>query len=367
MTSVVLASETKALAISELIERYATRNEADGKSPSTVKWYTEILTSFSDYAKSQTGRNSLSVFNLELARGYILYLRQKPRFQGHPYTPPQQRPVSAKTVQCHVRALKPFSSWAHREGYTDEDRLKNLKLPKAERKFIEPLTPEEIQAIVYAIDDTSPPGLRNYAIFMMQVDNGMRSAETAAVTLGQLNLEDGYIRVMGKGSKERFVPIGKFVRRILWRYIEQERAKRAVTGCDRLFLSSRGEPITVNTIKLIFSRLAKSSRVKRLHAHLCRHTFAVNYLLNGGDIFTLQEILGHTTLEMVRHYLRFTASQIRVRHHEYSPIDKWYEKKTGADAPGNGGRLPGDTDMLDCGSRTHYVSWPVGQYKSIQG
>ncbi|MFC1958556.1 tyrosine-type recombinase/integrase [Chloroflexota bacterium] len=72
----------------------------------------------------------------------------------------------------------------------------------------------------------------------------------------------------------------------------------------------------------MFARSAKSSGVERLHAHLCRHTFAINYLLNGGDIFSLKEILGHTTLGMVNHYLHFTSSQITAQHHKYSPMDK---------------------------------------------
>jgi site-specific recombinase XerD len=72
----------------------------------------------------------------------------------------------------------------------------------------------------------------------------------------------------------------------------------------------------------MFSRLAKTSGVKRLHAHLCRHTFATNYLLNGGDIFSLKEILGHSTFEMVNHYLYFTSSQLTAQHHKYSPMDK---------------------------------------------
>ncbi|MFC2016144.1 tyrosine-type recombinase/integrase [Chloroflexota bacterium] len=89
-----------------------------------------------------------------------------------------------------------------------------------------------------------------------------------------------------------------------------------------MFLTQGGKAITSNTVKLVFSRLAKSSGVSRLHAHLCRHTFAINYLLNGGDIFSLREILGHTTLEMVNHYLHFTSSQITDQHRKYSPMDR---------------------------------------------
>ena len=171
---------------------------------------------------------------------------------------------------------------------------------------------------------------------VLALDTGLRASEMAGIRLGRLNLENGYIKVMGKGAKERIVPIGKFVRMTLWHYIDKVRPKVA-GDCDELFLSKEGKPITVNTIKLMFARLAKGSGVRRLHAHICRHTFAINYLLNGGDIFSLREILGHTTLEMVNHYLHFTSAQITEQHHKYSPMDKLHSetKVTGVTAASN--------------------------------
>jgi site-specific recombinase XerD len=154
------------------------------------------------------------------------------------------------------------------------------------------------------------------------LDTGLRASEVAGIALENLNLKEGYLKVMGKGSKERVVPIGKFVQMTIWNYLNTIRPKFMKGDCYSLFISPLGKPITVNTIKLMFCRLAKSSGVERLHAHLCRHTFAINYLLNGGDIFSLKEILGHTTLEMVNHYLHFTSSQITAQHHKYSPMDK---------------------------------------------
>jgi len=117
------------------------------------------------------------------------------------------------------------------------------------------------------------------------------------------------------------VPVGKFVTSKIWHFIDQLRPIPTDPECDKLFLTQHGKPISVNTIKLIFSRLRNKLGVVRLHAHLCRHTFAINYLLNGGDIFSLREILGHTNLDMVNHYLHFTSSQITERHRKYSPID----------------------------------------------
>lgn len=320
--TVVLTKPRRALTIDELISRYALSNQADGKSLKTIAWYRDILNQFSAYLKTERYPCHLSAISLDIVRGYVLYLRHKPKFKGHPFTPTQADYLSPRTVQCHVRALKAFSSWLYAEGYTPENRLKNLKIPKAPVAVVEPLTPEEIKKVTASINKKSPTGTRNYALFATLLDTGLRASEAAGITLTNLNLADGYIKVMGKGSKERIVPIGKYIQMTLWSYIDKVRPELISPDYNNLFLTQAGKPITVNTVKLVFSRLARSSSVERLHAHLCRHTFAINYLLNGGDIFSLREILGHTTLEMVNHYLHFTSSQITDQHHKYSPMDR---------------------------------------------
>ncbi|MFC2068790.1 tyrosine-type recombinase/integrase [Chloroflexota bacterium] len=310
----------------EVIAAYQISNQAEGKSPKTTQWYAEILGALARYFVAEFGACNLSAFDANTVREYVLYLQQKPKFSGHPFAPEQARVLSPRTVQCHVRALKAFSSWLYSEGYTKENRLQNLKLPKAPITIIEPLTPEETKKIIGSISRITRTGARNNAILVTLLDTGLRASEAATITLNNLNLTDGFIKVMGKGAKERIVPIGKYVQMTLWSYIDKVRPEPAILGTNNLFLSSNGKAITVNAVKLFFSRLARSSGVKRLHAHLCRHSFAINYLLAGGDIFSLREILGHTTLEMVNHYLHFTSSQITAQHRKYSPMDKLQSK-----------------------------------------
>ncbi len=324
--TLVLGKQELALAINELISRYEISNQADGKSPRTIPWYTEMLMAFSSYLKKELKCHDLSVFNIDNVRNYVIYLQNKPKFQGHPFIPQQNKLLSPRTVQCHVRALKAFASWLYAEGYTDQNTLANLKMPKATSKVMEPLTPQEIKKVVSSINRQSYSGERNHGVLVTLLDSGLRASEAAGITLDNLNIKDGYIKITGKGDKERIVPIGKFVQMELLHYVEKVRPQSYYGDCDKLFLSRSGKPITVNTVKLVFSRLAKSSGVNRLHAHLCRHTFAINYLLNGGDIFSLREILGHTTLEMVNHYLHFTSSQITAQHQKYSPMDRMQEE-----------------------------------------
>jgi len=142
--TIVLTKLGKALTIDKLISRYDLSNQAEGKSPKTVAWYTEMLTAFSGFLKVKHHCHNLLAFDINNVRDYMLYLRHKPKYQGHPYTPERDKPISPKTVQCHVRALKAFSSWLYAEGYTLDNRLKNLKIPKAPVTVIEPLTAEEI-------------------------------------------------------------------------------------------------------------------------------------------------------------------------------------------------------------------------------
>ena len=321
----VITIRVKALTIDGLVARYAVSNQADGKSTKTIAWYTDILAQFLRYLKANGYQCTLLTFNIDIIRGYILFLRRRPRFQGHPFISPSGDLLSPKTVQCHVRVLKAFSTWLYEEEYTTVNKLKNLKLPKATVRIMEPLTPEEIKKIVRSIDRKSYSGERNRVVLVTLLDSGLRASELAGITLSNLNLKDGYIRITGKGDKERIVPIGKFVQMELLHYIEKVRPQVSGGDCDNLFLSRGGRPMTLNTVKMVFSKLARISGVNRLHAHLCRHTFSINYLLNGGDIFSLREILGHATFAMVGHYLHFTSCQITTQHHKYSPMDRIQE------------------------------------------
>ena len=147
-----LNSEIQALSLDDVIRRYVLSNQAESKSPATVTWYSDMLRSFSDYMKRTQDSCRLNDFTVDAVRGYIVFLRQKPKFQGHPCTPEQTMLLSPKTLQGHVRALKAFSSWLYADGYTEENILKNLKLPKAPVKLMEPLTPDEISRVIRSID-----------------------------------------------------------------------------------------------------------------------------------------------------------------------------------------------------------------------
>jgi site-specific recombinase XerD len=309
--------------IAELVIRYELANQAAGKSPKTVDWYTQMLQAFGRYLIEYKGNTHISLFTVDIAREYIIYLHTRPKFLGHRFTPAQGKGLSIEAIRGHIRALKAFSTWLQTEGHIRKNAMQKLKMLKAPTLFIQPLTEEEINTILKTIDQRTPIGQRNYVIVILLLDTGLRESEVADAILKNLDLKEGSLKVIGKGSKERIVPIGTFVQAALTGYINHVRPVVNKDDSENLFLADDGKPITANTLKLLFSRLKKKTGINRLHVHLCRHTFAINYLLNGGDIFSLKEILGHTTIEMVNRYLHFTKAQITARHHEFSPMDRF--------------------------------------------
>ena len=160
------------------------------------------------------------------------------------------------------------------------------------------------------------------------LDTGIRLSELCDLRFEDAHVEEGYLKVMGKGRKERVVPIGASAQKVLWRYIIHFRPEPMVKLDDCLFFTLDGKPLHTNAVKLLIKRWGKKANVPRLHAHLCRHTFATNYLIHDcGDVFRLQQILGHTSLEMVRRYVHYASSQIMINSKSSSPIDHMGIKK----------------------------------------
>jgi integrase/recombinase XerC/integrase/recombinase XerD len=225
-------------------------------------------------------------------------------------------------VQARIRALKAFSSWLLTEQYTDENILANLKMPKAPVRLIQPLTPDEINTLINAQNSLTSIGSRNIAILITLLGTGVRESELSNLKCEDAHIEQGYLKVMGKGSKERVVPIGGLGKKVLWRYVFHFRPEPINETNNYLFLTLDGKKLEPNAIKLLLKRWGKKVGVPRLHAHLCRHTYATDFLIyNCGDVFRLQQILGHTTLDMVRKYVHYASVNILIQGNVPSPID----------------------------------------------
>ncbi len=308
--------------ISALVEHFELFNKTEGKSPKTILWYNMALTQFQRFLKQSDKSTLLGELGETQVREFILFLQDKVKWQDNPYLPKQREKLRAITIQTYVRALRGFFNWLYKESYTGENRLAKLRPPKAPIKVVDTLTQVEIAKILSSIDLNTAAGVRNFTILVFLLDTGLRLSELTNFELIDINIQGGYVKVMGKGSKERIVPFGTTVQKAALRYMLHFRPEPFNMTIQKFFLTLDGKPLTQNSIKMIFERLSSKSGIKRLHPHLCRHTFATNYLINGGDVFSLQQILGHTTLEMVRHYVNLASSQTTIQHRKYSPMDR---------------------------------------------
>jgi len=315
-------NQEKSHKLSELITYYEVCNKAEGKTQRTISWYSANLHQFRAYVLNRHHSENINSIDTKFIREYILYLMAKHRFENHPYNTPTDEPLSSSTIHGHVRTLRAFSNWLLKERLTDLNFTAGIKPPKIVKKVISTLSDEEITQILSTFNPTSHSEMRNKVLFMLLLDTGLRIGELISLKIDDIHIDEGLMKVMGKGKKERMVPIGNKAQKALQSYLFRQRPKPAHSGIENAFLSIFGTPITENSVELMFSRLAKKSGIKRLHAHLCRHTFATMFLLNGGDVFTLQQILGHTTLEMVRNYVTLASNHIAMQHHKYSPLDR---------------------------------------------
>jgi integrase/recombinase XerD len=167
-----------------------------------------------------------------------------------------------------------------------------------------------------ACDGRQP--LRDLAIIKTMLDTGCRASEICGARRGDLRGE--LLAVFGKGSKQRRVPLGQSTLASVQMYIETRPAEAPEAP---LFMSDRHAPLTRHGLRLLLARLGQRASVADCHPHRMRHTFALNYLMNGGDPYTLQAILGHSTMEMVKRYLRISEGNVLEKHQQAGPVKNW--------------------------------------------
>ena len=299
--------------LSVLIRHYEVHNRTEGKSPRTVEWYNQVLVMLKEWLQSQGMSTSLEAIGEMEVRQFILYVQSRPGLKGE---------VSTHTVNNRVRALRAFFAWLNRKGYTEEHLLKDVRPPKAVKQVIEPLTPEEIKRMFATMNPNTAMGARNTALYSLMLDTGLRLSEVAHLEEVGVHIEERYVKVLGKGSKERIVAFGVACQRSLLHYYHHFRSEPAHPGVETFFLSIDGYSLAPDGIRALTTRLAKSAGVPRLHVHLLRHTYATHFLLNGGDVFLLKQNLGHSSLFMVEHYLHIASQTAAIRSQSFSPLDR---------------------------------------------
>ena len=314
--------KTSILELANLIQGFRLCCQTEGKSPKTTEWYTSFLNRFYRFLKQKRLPTSINQLDKTIIRRFILYLQKEAR------RPRSNKPLSGATIQGYVRTLKAFFAWAEREEYTTTNLMAKIPIPRAEIKIINTFSEAHIQSLFNQCLSSNGIGTRNMVILLLLLDSGCRVSELVGIELNDVNLTEGIIKIRkAKGNRERYVPIGSVAQKFLWKYINISRPEPLAPQVNRLFLNEKGLPLTKNGVQQMIRRYGRKAGITgvRCSPHTFRHTFARNYLLNGGDIFSLQKILGHSSLASVRIYLNLFATDVKKQHRQFSPVDNMAE------------------------------------------
>ena len=229
--------------------------------------------------------------------------------------------LAASSIKLIVVALKIFFRFTTLRGLVAKDPTDSLVLPRVERYLPETLNELQIEGLLESVDTKAPLGLRDRAMLELLYASGLRISELANARLENLNLEEGVVRVTGKGGKTRLVPVGRKACAAIAAYLERERPKlvRRRSGSE-LFLSTRGSRLTTVRIWQIVKAVTRRSGLEaNVYPHLLRHSFATHLLGNGADLRIIQEMLGHADISTTQVYTHVDQQRLKAVHHRFHP------------------------------------------------
>lgn len=225
------------------------------------------------------------------------------------------------TVSRRIVTLRNFYRFLLLEKIVDFDPTENIETPKAIKSLPSYLTEEEVEILLNIPDISKPLGLRDKTMLEVLYATGMRVSELCSLTLKSLNDRAGFFLVMGKGSKERIVPVGEIALDWIKRYVFEARGKilkNKIT--DAFFVTSRGKAMTRQNIWILITSYARKAGItKRLSPHTLRHSFATHLLKNGADLRSLQILLGHSDISTTQIYTHIEQERLKEVYKKFHP------------------------------------------------
>lgn len=309
--------------LDKLIEYESFCGKAEGKSQNTINLTIIALNKLKDFLYTNQLPTDSRLIGAEDIRNLILHLQASKRFVNHPYIRSQDNELSAISINCYLRAIRAaFNRWVA-EGFLEDTPFKKVRVPKAPKKVIPAFSQEQLGMLLGAIDTSTPEGFRNHLLILLYLDTAGRLTEITNLKIGDVNLKERCLKILGKGQKERIVPIGMTTQKLLWKYLNFYRPEPAAPRYNQVFLTRDGRPLTKNRVEVIIKKYGTKAGITgvRCSPHTLRHTACVFWIRNGGDIFSLQRITGHSSLEVLRGYINLAQGDVKLAHSRYSAID----------------------------------------------
>ena len=282
--------------------------ECKDLSVETTEWYKKKLLAFKSFLSQGYGLETPTEATREHLRAFIYSMKTD-----------AARDLSPSYIRGFGRTLSVFYAYLEKE-FDCTNPSKGLTLPKLPKKHFPIFSESDIVKLLAVPEQTGLGGFTHYCIMYTLLDTGIRVGELVGFKLSDVSCADSTIRVFGKGAKERIVPMGAHLKRTLMKY---KAIRRAEAEIDNFFLNVLGQPYNRNTVGQFIRRYGKAAGLSgvRVSPHTFRHTFATMYILNGGDSYSLQRILGHSSPAIVQVYVNMTSKDIIEQHKKFSPGD----------------------------------------------
>ncbi len=283
------------------------KNERNS-SELTIKSYREDLTILNGYFIETMGRSPDpgSISPLEL-RGYVAALHEA----GYAPT----------SISRRLASLRSFFKFAQREGLAESNPAKPLRNPRRQRKLPHFLSSDEIGMLLSAPPKSQPMGLRDSAILETLYSAGLRVSELVGINLNDLDIDDGLVRVRGKGKKERLAPLGSYAVKAMQNWLRMRAPDEKETGKDgAVFLNKFGKRLTTRSVGRMLEKYLKLTGLDlRTSPHTLRHSFATHLLNGGADIRSVQELLGHKSLVTTQIYTHVSTAGLKKAYEKAHP------------------------------------------------
>ena len=229
--------------------------------------------------------------------------------------------IKTKSVARKISSIKQFYLFLQKEKYIQSNPFDLITQPKTRGNVPKPLSEEQIEQLLNSPDEADSIGFRDKTMFELMYATGMRVSEIVDLQLMQLNLNQGTVRILGKGSKERLVPIGEYAADYLLEYLKFHRSGLLKNKKSNfVFLSNRGQNMTRQTFWHSVKKYAKKCGIHPLPSpHMLRHSFATHLLNNGADLRVVQMLLGHSNISTTQIYTLVAKEKLKKIHHEHHP------------------------------------------------
>jgi site-specific recombinase XerD len=298
----------------DLVALYLNAHQAAGRSAQTIRWHHHSLMPFVTWLREEGHPTNPNAWTATLIREWIVYCQTRPAKRG-------TGTISASAVNSLIRSLKAFCHWLAEEELVERDPFRRVKVPKAPR-LVKPSLSREEMAKVLAVARSGRNGYRDEAVLLFILDTGARASEVCSLRADAIDWRIGIAKLFGKGQKERYVPFSAHTAKAMQRYLARGRTGQV----PEFFQSEEGQALTKSGLYQICKRLSLEAEV-HVAPHKLRHTFAITYLRAGGNAFTLQKLLGHTTLHTTLTYVAMTSDDLVAEHHDHSPVQAMVKKR----------------------------------------